>query len=76
MNWLGIIAATIGSLITLVPVAFVAYVNIGGIRHAVKLALKGKASSLPITSLLTCATDSDCPEGYLCVNGKCVAQLS
>jgi Cys-rich repeat protein len=68
MHGLSIAAITLGSLVALFPVAFIAYLNIGGIRHVVK-------RSKSATSPLTCAADADCPSGYVCVNGKCLARL-
>ena len=29
-----------------------------------------------ITKLLACSIDSDCPPGYVCVNGYCILQTT
>ena len=66
-----IVLLAIAAIIALFPVAFVWYICIGGICTAVKrkqlASVVGKG-----VSELTCALDSDCPEGFVCVDGRCV----
>jgi Cys-rich repeat protein len=74
MHWLSVIGLTLGSLVALVPVALVAYINVGGINHALKHST-GK-SSVKATAPSICAADTDCPSGHICIDGRCVAQTS
>lgn len=39
-------------------------------KHKAPGKLTGKIANL------VCAIDTDCPEGYVCINGKCVPQTS
>ena len=59
------IAAVIGTLVFLVPIAFIAYINVGGIRKAIKDSRAKLAEKL-------CAIDADCPPGYVCQEGRCI----
>ena len=51
--------------IALVPVAFVWYVNGGGIYHAIK------KTRTKVMDRLTCSIDADCPDGFICIDGQC-----
>jgi hypothetical protein len=57
---------TLAVLVALFPVAFVWYLNIGGVYAAVREA-RGKSRQK-----ISCRIDSDCPTGYVCVNGECI----
>jgi hypothetical protein len=59
------IAAIAGVLVSLVPLAFISYVNVGGIRKA----LKDRRARLV---KMVCSIDADCPEGFVCRDGHCV----
>jgi hypothetical protein len=73
MEWGTILAFAIGLPVILFPLAFVWYLNIGGIaavvreRRALKLLEKSPSNQ-------TCTIDSDCPAGYVCVNGCCIPE--
>jgi Cys-rich repeat protein len=73
MEWGTILTFAIGLPVILFPLAFVWYLNIGGIsaaireRRALKLLEKSPSSQ-------SCAIDSDCPSGYVCINGRCVPE--
>lgn len=78
MNLLSILGLTIGGLIVLFPLAFVTYINVGGVRQILgRSANPGKIrSSIQTSSTQGCAIDADCPRGYVCMNGSCVPQNS
>ena len=63
MDWTGILALVMAIPVILFPVAFIGYINGGGVYHA----LRGRR-----VSKLTCSIDTDCPSGHACVDGKCV----
>jgi hypothetical protein len=67
MEWSIVIVMAIAILIILFPLAFVWYVCIGGICMAIK---RSRVANLN----LMCSIDTDCPPGYICVNGHCVPQ--
>jgi len=46
----------------LLPVLLVLYLNLGGAYRLIKAR----------TRELVCSVDTDCPEGHVCVNGKCI----
>ena len=71
MEWEIILALTIGMLVVLLPVAFIWYLNIGGIYKGVKSARVAKQFEKSLSNL-TCSVDIDCPLGYVCLGGRCV----
>jgi hypothetical protein len=66
-----ILALAIGSLIILSPVAFIWYINVGGVLTAIKSRRVAKQFE-KTPSNLTCSVDTDCPPGYVCLDGQCV----
>jgi hypothetical protein len=71
MEWGSVLALFAGGLIILFPVAFIWYVNVGGILTAIKRrGMVKKFKEEP--SNLACSIDTDCPAGYVCLNGRCV----
>ena len=59
-------AATVaGILVALIPLAFIAYINFGGIRKALRNRRAGSTQAV-------CSIDTDCPEGFVCQNGRCI----
>ena len=56
-------AVIAGILVSLVPIAFLGYVNVGGIRKA----LRNRRDNARV-----CSIDADCPEGFICRDGHCV----
>jgi hypothetical protein len=71
MEWGTILALATGGLIVLFPVAFIWYVNVGGILTASKSrGVVKKFKEAP--SNLTCSIDNDCPQGFVCLNRRCV----
>lgn len=73
MNWLSIIGLSLGGLVILFPVAFVSYLNVGGLYQARKRASNGKKTCSLVERIptLACRADTDCPQGHICVNGTC-----
>ncbi len=62
-----VLVFALGLLVVLVPIALVWYINIGGILQAIRMKSLEK---------LSCKLDSDCPAGFICVNGRCVKAAS
>ncbi len=70
MDILNIAGLTVGGLVALFPLAYVAYLNGGGLYHWLKRsAQKGM-------SALACSIDNDCPPGFICMDGTCVRKGS
>ena len=67
-----IIGLSVGSLIALLPLAYVAYLDAGGIYHTLKRASAAKSAA----GALSCSATTDCPPGYVCVDGRCVPEES
>lgn len=61
--WHKVLVWTMVLVFALCAPLFVWYLNIGGIYHLIKAR----------TKKLVCAVDADCPPGYVCVDGICVA---
>lgn len=70
MEWGTILAAGIGGILVLFPVAFIWYISVGGILTAMKSRGVVKQSE-KAPSGLTCSIDTDCPPGYVCLSGRC-----
>jgi Cys-rich repeat protein len=60
-----LIAIITASLVALIPLALIAYIDFGGIRKA----LKDRQARL---ARLVCAMDTDCPAGFVCQDGRCI----
>jgi hypothetical protein len=62
--------------LAVIPAAFIWYINAGGIYTAIKSALESRKIGAESRSAegLACRIDTDCPAGYVCVNGRCVPQ--
>ena len=71
MQWPAVIAIAIGTLIILFPVAFIWYLNVGGIYAAIKTKKEVKLLGKTLTNLI-CSIDTDCPRGFVCFDGRCV----
>jgi hypothetical protein len=71
MEWGTVLALVAGGFIILFPVAFIWYLNIGGMLKAIKSRGVTKKSQEALSNL-TCSVDTDCPAGYVCLNGRCV----
>ena len=65
MNAATIAATMAGTLVSLFPLAFISYINFGGIRKALRDRRARSAEA-------ACAIDADCPEGFVCQDGRCV----
>jgi hypothetical protein len=63
--------ATIGTLFVLFPAAFILYVNVGGISKILKKRQESRVVKR-VLSDMTCSINADCPEGYICVGGRCI----
>jgi len=71
MPWPVILVLVLAAPFLLFPAAFIWYVNVGGSYQAYRQwQLKSVARKL------VCAIDTDCPAGYVCVNGKCLSATS
>ena len=73
MEWGTILALAIGILVVLFPVAFIWYINVGGILTAIK-SWRVEKQFEKTPSNLTCSVDTDCPPGHVCLSGRCVPQ--
>ncbi len=71
MEWPSIVAIVIGGLVALIPAALVWYICIGGICAAITSKKRAKLFEKAATNL-TCTIDTDCPQGYVCLNGHCM----
>jgi hypothetical protein len=71
MEWGNILGLVAGGLIILFPVAFIWYLNVGGILKSIKSRGVAKKSEEALLNL-TCSFDTDCPTGYVCLGGRCV----
>jgi Cys-rich repeat protein len=58
-------ATVAGILVSLFPLAFISYINFGGIRKALRDRRARSAEA-------ACSIDSDCPDGFVCQNGRCI----
>lgn len=76
MEGLGFIILTLAAVSVLLPVAFIAYVNIGGSYRPRKDWRARKTDKQDNTSVCVCSVDTDCPPGYVCINGHCVPSRS
>lgn len=73
MGWGTILALVLGILVVLFPVAFIWYINVGGIYTAIKRRRVAKLLKKALPNL-TCSISADCPVGFVCVGGYCVPQ--
>lgn len=73
MGWGTIVALAIGVFVFLVPVAFIGYINVGGISAAVRKKRLARLVEKAMPAVV-CSTDTDCPEGYVCMRGRCVPE--
>ncbi len=74
MDALTVMATSIGTLVVLSPLAYVSYLNGGGLYYLLKRGARRKtAISMADSSGLVCSIDADCPPGYTCVNGTCMS---
>ena len=71
MNWQGITALAIAAPLVLFPVSLTWYITGGGIISAIKNRRRAK-----LTETKACTIDTDCPEGYVCLSGRCIPQES
>lgn len=67
MPWRVILVLVLAAPFLLFPVAFIWYVNIGGSYQVLRQWQRKR-----VTQKLICAVDTDCPEGYVCLDGHCV----
>jgi len=73
MEWGTILALVIGIPVVLFPVAFIWFVNVGGMMATIKSwGTVRQPEKTP--SNMTCSIDTDCPPGYICRNGICVPE--
>jgi hypothetical protein len=63
--------ATIGALFVLFPAAFMLYVNVGGISKVLRKRQESGVFKRVLRNM-TCSVNDDCPDGYVCVGGRCV----
>jgi len=67
MLWPVILVLALAAPFLLFSVAFICWVNSGGLYLAFRQWRQKR-----VAQRLVCAVNADCPEGYVCVNGKCV----
>jgi Cys-rich repeat protein len=63
MEWFAILALVLGALIGALPVAFVAFLTVGGV-----IGLRGTGYE----KAPQCTIDTDCGLGFVCRDGTCV----
>ena len=68
MEWQAILILLISVPIVFLPVAFVWYLNIGGLYQAYRRARLEKKEGIT----RVCSVNNDCPPGQICLNGLCV----
>jgi len=77
MEGSSLVILALAAALVLFPVAFLAYVNVGGSYRAIQYLLGARKTNKRVeTSPSSCAIDADCPSGYVCVNGHCVPSRS
>jgi len=64
--------AAFGALFFVVAILFPVLIWVAFIAAIRELSLRWRESRLP--SALVCRLDSDCPPGYVCLDGRCVPQ--
>ena len=67
MDIITALGLTVGALVALFPLGYVAYINVGGIYAAAR-----RSQAKNREAAAACRLDSDCPPGYSCRNGICV----
>ena len=73
MHWPSIIAIAIGVLVVLFPLALIWYINGRGIYTVIVRRKRAKLLEKAYPNL-TCAINTDCPAGFICLHGRCVPQ--
>jgi len=68
-----LVAIAILTLAALFPVALIWYINSGGIYAAITRRKRVKLLEKALPNL-TCSINADCPPGFACLEGRCVAQ--
>jgi len=71
MEWKMLLALVLGTPVIIIPVAFIWYINIGGIFEVIRRRRVARTLEKALPDI-TCSLDTDCPEGYVCVEGYCV----
>ena len=71
MEILTYILVAIAAVLLVIPIVFVWYLCFCGIYVALRDWKVARAVKRRIATL-TCSIDTDCPEGYICVNGHCI----
>lgn len=74
MEGLRSIILGVAVLIALFPAALVTYINVGGSYRALQRFLGAKNTiKREKTSLsYSCSIDSDCPQGHICIDERCM----
>lgn len=70
MDFTTVLVLVIAGLVIGFPVLFIWYLNFGGVYMAVKK--KWFSNNLEEVAGMICSINADCPEGYVCVNGRCL----
>jgi hypothetical protein len=68
MDWITILALGLMSPFLLIPLLFTWYLAVAGLGKI----LLGRSEEMGVA--LACRIDEDCPEGHVCIGGRCIAQ--
>ena len=71
MEWWAILIIVLGAPVMLLPIVVIWYINVVGFAEMIKERRHAKRLHSTIKTMF-CSIDTDCPEGYLCVDGVCV----
>ena len=76
MEWHTVLTLIVGAPFVFLPVAFVWYINAGGLYATIKETRERKKAKVDSKGAVdqSCAVDADCPSGFICINGCCMPE--